>query len=157
MRLLRFFAAILPPLVSRSRRLALHAARAAEEAQGKIRWLRPEFQNPASPGGTPSPASAAASARRKVTPAAGQSRLVLGLDGKKKGKSRAKPAWPKERPAQVEAVAAALQAAADPVTAAELASAFARGHRETIAEILKALVVLGRARPGEKRGAYAAA
>jgi hypothetical protein len=122
-------------------------ARAAEEAKGKVRWLRPDFQNPAS----------AETARRKVTPAANQTRLALGLDGSKKPKSRAKPAWPKERPAQVEAVAAALQAAARPAAASELAAAFARGHRDTVAEILKALVVLGRARPGEKRGTYTAA
>ena len=29
-----------------ARLVALNAARAAEEAQGKIRWLRPAYQNP---------------------------------------------------------------------------------------------------------------
>jgi hypothetical protein len=129
------------------RLVALNAARAAEEAQGKIRWIRPEFQNPAS----------AETTCHRLAPAADQTRLALGLDRAKKPKSRAKPVWPKERPAQVEAVAAALQAAAAQVTAAELAARFSRGHRETIAEILKALVVLGRARPSEKRGTYTAA
>lgn len=142
--------------------VALNAARAAEEAKGKIRWLRPEFQNPSAPGGAPSPAPANANAaRRKVAPPADQSRLALGL-GKASGfpppapRSRAKPIWPKERPAQVEAVAAALRAASGPTTAAELAATFARGKKETVAEILKALVVLGRAHPGDKRGTYAA-
>jgi hypothetical protein len=129
------------------RLVALNAERAAEEAQGRVRWLRPEFQKPAS----------ATPARRKVSPAVDQTRLALGLDGAKRPKSRAKPAWPKERPAQVEAIAAALAAARAPLTAADLAERFARGHKPSIAEILKALVVLGRAHPGEKRGTYGAA
>ncbi|MCX6936853.1 MAG: hypothetical protein NTU80_02990 [Verrucomicrobia bacterium] len=75
--------------------VALNHKRAVEESRGKIRWLRPEFQAPAQ-----NPLS-----------------LTLGQKTAKSGsaastsKSRAKPVWPKERPAQVEAVAAALSAA----------------------------------------------
>jgi hypothetical protein len=35
------------------RLVALNARRAAEEAAGTVRWLRPEFQNPGAAGGTP--------------------------------------------------------------------------------------------------------
>lgn len=71
-------------------------------------------------------------------------------------RSRAKPVWPKERTQQVEAVAAALATETAPVTAAELAATFARGKKEAVAEILSALVVLGRAHRGEKRGTFLA-
>jgi hypothetical protein len=119
---------------------ALNAARAAEESRGKIRWLRPEFQAPTQDALSLAPGKKAA--KPKSQPAAAAP------------KSRAKPVWPQERPAQVEAVAAALRAAAGPVTAADLAANFSRGKKEPVAEILAALVVLGRAHKGEKRGTF---
>jgi hypothetical protein len=121
--------------------VGLNATRAAEEARGQVRWLRPSFQVSTQSDLTlsPPPAKARKNAKPEI-PAA--------------KKSRAKPAWPQNRPAQVEAVAAALRAAAAPVSAADLATNFSRGKKEAIAEILSALVVLGRAHKAEKRGTF---
>jgi hypothetical protein len=122
--------------------VALNAARAAEEAAGRVRWLRPEFQAPAD-SALGLKASGVASKKPRGALAA--------------KKSRAKTPWPKERPAQVEVVAAALGAASGPVTVAELAVGFSRARKETIAEILAALVIIGRAQRGEKRGTFVTA
>jgi hypothetical protein len=119
--------------------VALNAARLKEEKLGQIRWLRPEFQAPAQDA--LSLASCKKPTKPKPAPATG-------------AKSRAKPVWPKERPAQVEAVSAALNAAGSPLTAAELAAGFARADAKAVAEILAALVTLGRAHRGEKRGTF---
>ncbi|MSU48999.1 MAG: hypothetical protein EXS37_07935 [Opitutus sp.] len=122
--------------------VALNATRAAEEARGQIRWLRPEFQ-------------AATQGDLSLTARRAKPRKENPSESPATKKTRAKPAWPKDRPAQVEAVAAALRTAATPATAADLAKNFARGKKADIAEILSALVVLGRAHKGEKRGTYA--
>jgi hypothetical protein len=119
--------------------VALNAARVKEEKLGQIRWLRPEFQAPAQEA--LSLASGKKPTKPKPAPATG-------------AKSRAKPGWPKERPAQVEAVSATLNAAGSPLTAAELAAGFARADAKAVAEILAALVTLGRAHRGEKRGTF---
>lgn len=119
--------------------VALNAARVKEEKLGKIRWLRPEFQAPAQ---NPLALTSAKKAA-KPKPATPTAR-----------RSRGKTPWPEERPAQVEAVAVALAAASGPASAAELAAGFARGKKETVAEILSALVVIGRAQRAEKRGAF---
>jgi hypothetical protein len=121
--------------------VALNATRAAEEARGHIRWLRPEFQAPTQNDLTLTARTVKPAKTPKATAPATR-------------KLRAKPAWPLERPAQVEAIAAALRAAAAPVSAADLAAAFSRGKKEAIAEILSALVVLGRAHKAEKRGTF---
>jgi hypothetical protein len=121
--------------------VALNATRAAEEARGQVRWLRPEFQ-------APTQGSLALPSRTGKTARTPQAAAPVTR------KTRAKPAWPRDRPAQVEAVAAALRAAATPVSAADLATAFSRGEKEAIAEILSALVVLGRAHKAEKRGTF---
>ncbi len=122
--------------------VALNAERAAEEAGGLIRWLRPEFQNP---GG------------------AGQQQTALTLEddeeappakpGKKKGAAQASPAgktakrdWPKSREAQVKAVLSALRDAGKALTPDQLAAQFTRAPQETIEELLSALATLGQAR-----------
>jgi hypothetical protein len=124
-----------------TRVVTLNAARAAEEARGTIRWLRPEFQAPGQNPLALTPATAASSARPKA-PAP--------------KKSRRKTPWPAERAAQVEAVVATLTAAARPLAARELAATFARGDARAVAEILSALVTLGRIHRGETRGTYVA-
>lgn len=124
------------------RLVALNATRAKEEKLGQVRWLRPEFQAPAQDSlslpAAPKPA--------KSGPAAASPK-----------RSRGKTPWPKERPAQVEAVSNALTALGRETTAAELAADFARAKQETISEILAALVIIGRAHKGEKRGTFVAA
>jgi len=115
-----------------TRLVALNAERAAEEAAGTIRWLRPDYQNPT---GT----------------SAAQGRLELKKGKEPKAKvSKAKSKWPKTLAERVGAVDAALQASSAPVTAELLANRFARAKPEDIAEILETLATLGRAqRDGE--------
>ncbi len=121
--------------------VALNAARAKEEKLGKVRWLRPEFQAPAQD----SLSLTAAKKPAKPQPAETAAK-----------RARIKTPWPKERPAQVEAVAAALNTFGREATAADLATGFARAKKETISEILAALVIIGRAHRGEKRGTFTA-
>jgi hypothetical protein len=111
------------------RLVALNAERAAEEARGVIHWLRPEYQ------------------------AKGQQEIALDLRPAKQPKAKATPAkpkgkaaWPKPLAERVQAVEAALHAAAAPVTPADLAQQFARAKPADVAEILATLATLGRAR-----------
>ena len=117
-----------------TRLVALNAARAAEEAAGTIRWLGPDYQNPG---------AAATSVQTGLNlPAAA---------AKAKGAGRrAKEPWPKPLAERVSAVERALQAAARPVTPAQLARHFLRANPADLAEILETLATLGRAhREGE--------
>jgi len=119
--------------------VALNAARITEEAQGRIRWLRPEFQAPT---------------QQRLALASGREKNNAKAKPVAPKKSRAKTPWPQQRPAQVEAVFAALSTPGEPTTAKELANAFARGDPKAIAEILAALVTLGRIRRGDTRGTF---
>lgn len=112
------------------RLVALNAERAAEEARGVVRWLRPEYQ------------------ARDAAPAATQSTL---LEERTAAASPAEaPPWPGELAAQATAVRAMLVALARPVTADEVAAAFAgkatKARREQVSELLQTLGALGQAR-----------
>ena len=115
-----------------TRLVALNAERAAEEAAGNIRWLRPDYQAPAS-GGTQTgfglAATDAPTAKTKV--------------------SKTKTPWPKTLAERVQIIEHALQAAAVPITAASLAKRFSRAKPSEIVEILDTLVILGRANRNE--------
>ncbi len=111
------------------RLVALNAERAAEEAAGKIRWLRPDYQNPA---GT-------AQSAMQLTP-----KGTRDTKAKKKQASKKLP-WPKPLAERVAATEQALRTAASPVTPAELARHFLRANPEDLAEILETLATLGRA------------
>jgi hypothetical protein len=138
------------------RLVALNAERAAEEASGLIRWLRPEFQNPAGNGekqktlvlasDDDSAEAPAKKSRGKSGKAAGSKRASIG--------EAAKREWPKGRDAQAKAVLAALRDSDGSVTPDDLAKRFTRAHRETIDELLQALVTLGQARRS-RGGKYA--
>jgi hypothetical protein len=137
------------------RLVALNAERAAEEATGLIRWLRPEFQNPTGNGEKQAELSLVdddETSEEDAKPTQTRSK-----SGKKKaaatsenpaGKAEkaAKREWPKGREAQAKAVLAALRDCDGSVTAEELATRFSRAHRETIDELLQALATLGQAR-----------
>jgi hypothetical protein len=115
------------------RLVALNAERAAEEAQGLVRWLRPEYQ---APDETPQPA-----ARQAALLEVAETAEVAPPDGKQP--------WPDTLPARARAVRAALVNAAAPATARDLASFF-RGRRtdNRLAElqaILETLAALGQA------------
>ncbi len=117
----------------RFRLVALNHARAAEEAEGKIRWLRPEFQAP------------------KEAPAARKARQIeADLPAPKKGAR--KPGLPASLSDRFAAIRAALAAAESPVTAADLARRFHQGKRAeaNVEEVLRTLTMLGQAeRVGE--------
>ena len=135
------------------RLVALNAKRAAEEAAGAIRWLRPEFQARASSAvqgtqagldvGTPGEDDEAAATRPAAAPAA----------------PVAKRPWPTGLPEQIKAVAELLAASPQPLALADIEARFqARGRwRERLPVILDTLAALGRARAvaGDAAGAGA--
>ena len=125
------------------RLVALNAERAAEEARGQVRWLRPEFQDPARRTGPAQaepmqdeidvgevPAPAAPKAGGKAPPA-----------------STRRP-WPATLPEQVRAIADVLAVAPTAVDESALAEAFTgRGPwKKRLPGILLTLEALGRAR-----------
>ncbi|EIL95029.1 MULTISPECIES: class I SAM-dependent DNA methyltransferase [Rhodanobacter] len=121
------------------RLVALNAERAAEEARGLVRWLRPAFQHPT-----------AQAAPEQAELAAGQAG-----DEAAAPVAAAKPLpWPKDAVAQVRAVADALAASPVALDADALATRFtARGPwKKRLPQLLDMLVALGRAR--EQDGRY---
>jgi hypothetical protein len=137
------------------RLVALNAERAAEEARGLVRWLRPEFQNPAGGGAKQQGLSLVEEEGEEGVRA---SRRGKGSGDLESGSRQAgslshgreaggvKHAWPKGRAAQAKAVLAVLRDCPGPVTAEELAQRFTHAHRESLDELLQALVTLGQGR-----------
>ena len=113
------------------RLVALNQQRAAEEAQGQVRWLRPDYQAPTAGQSEIS----LEQGREPVTPV-----LVAATN---------KPAWPKQLREQIEAVLAAIQRG--PVTAAELADGFKRKPLKPVLQVLAALETLGKAQQDNGR------
>ncbi len=152
----------------------LNTRRAAEEATGTVRWLRPGFQH-ASGQGTQASLDVAPDASAEGGESEDSGDSVDSVDsndsandtdthtegGKVAGgspKTRANPArnaaiapqpWPSEAPAQIKAVADVLAQAGTALTLDDIAASFtARGRwRERLPGILDLLVALGRARP----------
>ena len=120
------------------RLVALNAERSREEAAGHIRWLRPDFQNPASPNAAvnlknePNLKSTSAP-QADATPA----------------KPAAKRPWPASLPEQVRAIADALTAT--PQDESALAARFTgKGQwKKRLPEILAMLEALGRAKQSD--------
>jgi hypothetical protein len=104
----------------------LNAARAAEEASGLVRWLRPEYQNPGGP-----------------TVQAGYLGLALPAASATAGAPGAKRPWPKAMAERVQALREALAAEPVPVLPAALAARFARANPADLGELLDTLVLLG--------------
>ena len=118
----------------------LNARRAAEEAQGQVRWLRPAFQQaPAAPADQPLPGLAPADAPEAVA----------------EGTADAAPAaahrqpWPTALPAQIRLLADTLAASATPLSLEQLAARFqGKGRwRERLPTLLDTLAALGRVQP----------
>jgi len=109
---------------------ALNSQRAAEEAQGHIRWLRPEYQ---------APDEKQTSAELLVADAS----AVPAVSATTK-----KQVWPKELREQINALLDLMQQG--PSTAEQLASQFKRKPAKVVSQVLSALESLGRAhRVGE--------
>ena len=117
-----------------SRLVALNAERAAEEARGRVRWLRPEFQNP---GGAQ----------------AAQGEIDTGAETAIAAVPQKKLAWPKSLPEQVQALRGALVTAPGPLTTEQLARGFTRAQTRKVQELLETLVALGQIRRNEE-GCY---
>jgi restriction-modification enzyme MmeI-like protein len=116
--------------------VALNAERAAEERRGLVRWLRPEFQNPAGAGQTTMETDEQAA----VPAAAAKGEKVL---------------WPRSLPDQARAVREALAAQAGVVTPRDLAGAFRGARVDRVEALLSTLASLGQARKVEP-GRFAA-
>ncbi|WP_284186809.1 class I SAM-dependent DNA methyltransferase [Zoogloea oryzae] len=114
------------------RLVALNATRAAEEAKGQVRWLRPDYQNPAHGAGTVSPVE--------------QVEIEVGEEEAAPPDAKAKPvgkaAWPKSMREQVAAVLASLQGGAR--SAEAIATQFKRSPTVSVQSVLGALEELGR-------------
>jgi len=120
------------------RLVAMNAERAAEEARGLVRWLRPEFQHPETEA-VPTQAEIETGAEAIADVAA------TGV---------AKPqAWPSDAIAQVRAVADMLTASAAPLSVDDITARFkARGHwKKRVPALLDMLVALGRVQENEGR------
>ncbi|MFO0608506.1 MAG: type IIL restriction-modification enzyme MmeI [Polyangiales bacterium] len=105
--------------------VALNAERAAEEARGVVRWLRPAFQNPQA-------------APRQAT-------LEAGDDGADDDAPAAPSAtaWPAKLAEQLAAVGAGVQRLGA-ATAAELAATFKGAGEAAVLDVLEALESVGR-------------
>jgi hypothetical protein len=113
------------------RLVALNAERAGDEERGVIRWLRPEFQNPADrQAPTQATLSITEPESEETAPAP----------------AKTKAPWPKSLAEQAQAVRTALAVQRGPVTPAQLAKQFLRARLDRIEELLDTLVSLGQAR-----------
>jgi hypothetical protein len=124
------------------RLVALNARRAAEEAAGHVRWLRPDFQTCGRHTQTVmdvSTAPAAENVEEETAEPAAAAAAMAALP---------KRPWPTGLPEQIKAVAEVLAGAGRPLAAADLEARFtARGRwRDRLPVILETLEALGRAR-----------
>jgi len=108
------------------RLVELNHQRAAEERNGLVRWLRPEYQNPEGKSGEQVAAEVEQQQEKEQAPG--------------------KQPWPKELPAQVQALRAQLEQAEQPLDATTLARRFTRAQTKRVEELLQTLVALGQAR-----------
>jgi len=132
------------------RLVALNAERAAEEARGLVRWLRPEFQNPA---------DRTAPSQTALDATAPESEETSDADAETPATPSAaiKPVpWPKDTIDQIRAVADVLAASPVALSVDDIAERFsARGPwKKRLPKLLDMLVALGRAQ--EQDGRYEA-
>ena len=119
----------------------LNTQRAAEEAQGRVRWLRPDFQNPQN------------SLQKQELLAQENQALESDLDSEKplskteQTKPAAQHPWPATLPEQVRAVAAALATSPVPLSLPAIEARFkGRGPwKKSLPTLLQTLEALGRA------------
>ena len=120
------------------RLVALNAERAAEEAQGRVRWLRPDYQHPA---GKPQQAviaiDDAVAASQDTVDADALPQIVL-----------VRASWPNTLPEQVAAVIRVLAASPVPLSSTELAARFTGkgAWKKRLPQIVDTLEALGRVR-----------
>ncbi|MFN7053443.1 MAG: class I SAM-dependent DNA methyltransferase, partial [Gemmobacter sp.] len=104
--------------------VTLNRERAAEEARGLVRWLRPDYQNPAG----------------QVQARGEQTELDVGTIT-----PTAKTPWPARLPDQIAAVRAALQEMGQ-ASPEQIARQFMRARTTSVQPLLESLTALGQAR-----------
>jgi hypothetical protein len=120
------------------RLVALNAERAAEEAQGQIRWLRPEYQQPAcKPMDTGTLLNDAGGGKKDAASSDAVTQIAI-----------PRAPWPSTLPEQVAAVARLLAASPIPLSEADLAARFTgKGPwKKRLPQIIDTLEALGRVR-----------
>ena len=115
----------LPEAEILQRLVDLNRERAAEEARGLVRWLRPDYQNPAG---------------RTVAATDEQAAMNLGPT-----EPAEKTPWPKSLPDQFAAIRAALQDLGE-ATPDQIARRFLKARQGTVLPVLEILTLLGHAR-----------
>jgi hypothetical protein len=144
------------------RLVALNARRAADEARGLVRWLRPEFQDPAQRALLSSPAETAEAnvgAPAAMSDTTGDTNtLAPEADDEAEASVPAKAVsaatrrpWPTELPEQMRATFEVLSTSPIALSEAQLAEHF-KGQgpwKKRLPQILDTLEALGRARKGE--------
>ena len=122
------------------RLVALNTQRRAEEAQGQVRWLRPDFQNPQAAQANIGLESGGSGRRNQ------KSDEAASLPAPARAPSQ--QPWPQTLPDQLAAVARILTDSPTAQTEAQLAANFTGKGRwkSRLPDILKALEALGRAR-----------
>ena len=135
-----------------SQKIAPNAQRAAEEKTGKVRWLRPEFQNPA----LRARASTLLNQELLAPVSIGlQADLILENDPKPlKNTKTAQQPWPNNMPLQVSATAQLLASAGTALSLSEIEASFkGKGPwKKGLPRILETLEALGRVRREENDG-----
>ena len=117
------------------RLVALNAERAAEEARGLIRWLRPDFQN----------RSQQTQQAIDIEETSVEEPASTKPPTKTKESAKKLP-LPEKLPEQVLAIRQQLSTASKPLTAHDIAKLFTRAKADRIEELLQSLVILGSAR-----------
>ncbi|MET0100804.1 MAG: DNA methyltransferase [Sedimenticola sp.] len=108
----------------------LNAQRVAEEQQGYVRWLRPDYQNPEGLSGAQGEAQLEAPSAVKA--------------------EKSKPSWPKALPDQVQAIRTVLDYRPDLATSEQIARYFKRAQAKRVREILEILLATGYVRKDEQ-------
>ena len=125
--------AALPDAQVLARLVALNAERQAEEAAGRVRYLRPAFQAPGE---------------------ATQAEIALDVPAAEPAPAAPEP-WPADTAARALALRRVLREAGRPLTVEAAARRFRRAPRAAVADLLDTLATLGQARHTAE-GAYAA-
>lgn len=122
-----------------TRLVTLNTERAAEEAQGNIRWLRPEYQAPTA----------------TTAPTGKQAKLDVDDETKTTIAPAALRTWPSELPAQVSALSEVLGGLAAPASVEAISAHFegkkSKKRLEEMERLLETLRVLGLAEVDEQR------
>ena len=128
-----------------TRLVALNAERAAEEAKGQVRWLRPEYQAPVG-------------SSNSTQQLAVQGKLVGDDEGQLPAATAAANSakeWPSELPAQAAALAEMLATLPAPATVEDIAAHFdgkrTKKRLEEMTKLLETLAAVGRARATQNK------